>query len=98
MIRCASLRKKARDKSSQAEPSRNKISQKAHKTGRKRSKTPCFVEFFVFRQFLQVGNPSFVEFRDEISWLAHHNKEQNTGRCLCNMQPKRLKILYIKPT
>ena len=54
------------------EPSQNKISQKAHETGRKRLVSS---NFFVFRQFLQVGNPSFVEFRDEISWLAHHNKE-----------------------
>ena len=65
ILRCASLRKKARD-----EPSRNNISQKAHETGRKRLVSS---NFFVFRQFLQVGNPSSVEFRDEISWLAHHN-------------------------
>ena len=54
-----------------AEPSRNKIFKKAHETGRKRLVSS---NFFVFRQILQVGNPSFVEFRDEISWLAHHNR------------------------
>ena len=63
-LRCASLGKKARD-----EPSRSKISRKAHETRRKRLVSS---KFFVFRQILQVGNPSFVEFRDEISWLAHH--------------------------
>ena len=28
--------------------------------------------FLVFRQILQVRNPNFMEFCDEISWLAHH--------------------------
>ena len=68
ILRCASLRKRARD-----EPSQNKISQKNHETGRKRLVSS---NFFVFRQILQVGNPSFVEFRDEISWLAHHNEDR----------------------